>query len=197
MNSHHQMQNGSIDGVKEGKDGHDLAHQFMGWFSGMSAAISLSPFLLRALDVGNIRQVQRTLDHNGACCSIIAAKKPDWASNYSFSSLPEGMVSQGLDGVHNEIYGASYGIAGFISSLLMRVPGIGYHLGTGVLPEPLNDMLRSLPKGGEALVNLKLANALSAGGIILLGEVSGRAIDRKSTRLNSSHVSQSRMPSSA
>ncbi len=153
-----------------------MAHRFMSWFSGVSGALSLTPFLLSALDVGKIKEVRDIIDHNGACCTVIASKKPAWGLSYAFSAVEKGTPVHGLDGLYPEIYGPSYGVAGFISSLLVRLPGVGYHLGTGTLPEGLNAQLRRIPRVGNHVAEMKLANALAAGGIVLLGELTGKAL---------------------
>jgi len=155
-----------------------LAHSFMNWFSGVSAAISMAPFVLSAFDVGKVKEVRNIIDYNGACCTVIANKKAPWSENYSFSSIPKDSIFKGLDGTQHAIQGPSYGIAGFTSSLLMKIPGVGYHLGTGHLPEPVNEQLRKIPKVGNYLAELKLANALTAGGIIMLGELTGSTLEK-------------------
>lgn len=175
-------------------DGHHgaqhVAHRFLNWFSGVSTAISLSPFVLSALDVGKVREVRQTVDFNGACCSIIASKQPLWkAGNYSFTSIPAGQVFAGLDGEHRGIQGNTYGIAGMLSHLFLKTPGVGYHLGTGALPESLNAQLRTLPRG-EYLSELKLANGLAAGGIILLGELFGSALEKWEQRRAARHAEE-------
>lgn len=157
---------------------HGTAHRFLNWFSGVSAAISLSPFILSALDVGKVKEVRQVVDYNGACCSIIANKKPFGNGNYSFSNIAAGSVFQGLDGEHKGIQGNTYGIAGLISHLLLKTPRVGYHLGTGTMPDALSKQLKKLPRMGDFASEMKLSNALAAGGIILLGELSGSALEK-------------------
>ena len=50
--------------------------------------------------------------------------------------------------------------------------------------------------GSKMLMKVE-AEGLDRGSRIAVGHAAKRALDRKSTRLNSSHVSESRMPSSA
>ena len=53
------------------------------------------------------------------------------------------------------------------------------------------------PLGARILVQLRQTKKTSKSGIVLVEETKEAEKDRKSTRLNSSHVSESRMPSSA
>lgn len=160
-----------------------IAHRFLNWFSGVSAVVSLSPFVLSALNVGKIKQVRDILDNNGACCTIIASKEiPGIEKNYSFSSIRQGTEFDSLDGKIKGIHGPSYGVAGLISSILLKTPKVGYHLGTGYLPDKLNQQLARIPKVGDYASQMWLANALAAGGIILAGELTGSALTKWSER---------------
>ena len=59
-------------------------------------------------------------------------------------------------------------------------------------PRPLGgDTARNLPEAAVSLTGMVLNNADESRQVMRIGR------DRKSTRLNSSHVSESRMPSSA
>ena len=59
----------------------------------------------------------------------------------------------------------------------------------------------AIGKGGDQLcyipADLKRFKALTTGHAVILGRRTLATLDRKSTRLNSSHESESRMPSSA
>ena len=78
----------------------------------------------------------------------------------------------------------------FLSSSVMSIGG-------GALPMALAIVI--IDSGGSAttLGLVMAAKMLSSTGFVLVGGVWADRLDRKSTRLNSSHSQQSRMPSSA
>ena len=80
---------------------------------------------------------------------------------------------------------------------------LGLDLGTKTIGLALSDVSRTVASPFETLMRVKLtADAEKIAAIVAKHEVGGLVVglpikDRKSTRLNSSHIQKSRMPSSA